>query len=1447
MLCEPFRYSVPEEKKAGSMVANVLKDLKLVTQQPLDREQMSQYNITITATDQGSPRLTSMTVISIQLSDVNDNPPMFERSFYDLHLRENNIPGLLIGSVHAVDVDTEQNAKLTYWLLPGKIRDIPASSYISINSETGNLYAIRSVDYEDIQDFQVMVRAVDKGSPPLSSETMVRVLIRDENDNAPFVLCPLQNSTSPSKELVPRGAETGYLVTKVVATDRDSGQNSWLSYQLLKATDPSLFAVGTQNGEVKTTRPVNIRDTFKHTLIVAVRDNGHPPQSVSATLRILLVDGFSDPYMKIMDNPKSEVPQEEDHTLTMYLIICLVAISSIFLLSVMVFIATKFQKRRKFIGSSHSASNFPVGPSSQDKCVDPNTGTPSQAFSYEVCLADGSLSSEFKFLRPFFPVFTMEHRKTLLNPQIRNDCRDLPNQLEEREDISQLVLQSPLDRETVTEYNITITAIDCGSPRLTSTRLINVQISDVNDNPPLFEKPSFDMQIRENHIPAVPPFPPASADAPENCEDSQNGSLPRTYRYDVCLTGGSLSSEFRFLRPLFPVLSYPVGDVNVPGNHWTSSGPEDLSKEVTINGRTKEELLHEESYSQREAEKMEVSPPSRQVVLFFISLCSSGMLCEPFRYSVPEEKKAGSMVANVLKDLKLVTQQPLDREQMSQYNITITATDQGSPRLTSMTVISIQLSDVNDNPPMFERSFYDLHLRENNIPGLLIGSVHAVDVDTEQNAKLTYWLLPGKIRDVPASSYISINSETGNLYAIRSVDYEDIQDFQVMVRAVDKGSPPLSSETMVRVLIRDENDNAPFVLCPLQNSTSPSKELVPRGAETGYLVTKVVATDRDSGQNSWLSYQLLKATDPSLFAVGTQNGEVKTMRPVNIRDSFKHTLIVAVRDNGHPPQSVSATLRILLVDGFSDPYMKIMDNPKSEVPQEEDHTLTMYLIICLVAISSIFLLSVMVFIATKFQKRRKFIGSSHSASNFPVGPSSQDKCVDPNTGTPSQAFSYEVCLADGSLSSEFKFLRPFFPVFTMEHRKTLLNPQIRNDCRDLPNQLEEREDISQDLGKRVLNERDTNKQRLVILVRDNGLPPQTSTALLNVLLVDGFSDPFLRRVDVSVQEPEEDKTLTKYLVICLAAVSFVFLVCIVVFVVVKILKKDPQSHFTAAVPHFPPASADVAENCADSQNGSLPRTYRYDVCLTGGSLSSEFRFLRPLFPVLSCPVGDVNVPGNHWTSSGPEDLSKQVAVNGRTKELVLQSPLDRETVTEYNITITAIDCGSPRLTSTRLINVQISDVNDNPPLFEKRVDVSVQEPEEDKTLTKYLVICLAAVSFVFLVCIVVFIVVKILKKDPQSHFSAAVPHFPPASADAPENCADSQNGSLSRTYRYDVCLTGGSLSSEFRFLRPLFPVFSVGDVNVPGNHWTSSGPEDLSKQVVVNGTTKEVRKNMQLI
>ncbi|XP_060547136.1 protocadherin beta-16-like [Pantherophis guttatus] len=609
-----------------------------------------------------------------------------------------------------------------------------------------------------------------------------------------------------------------------------------------------------------------------------------------------------------------------------------------------------------------------------------------------------------------------------------------------------LVLKRSLDREKVPHLNITLMAVDGGVPQNTGTVQINIDILDINDNPPQFSQSEYKVKIKEN-------LPTGTVVAKVEATDLDLG-LNAQVTYSFHRTPERINSLF--------LLNERSGEITLRGQidyekersysiniRATDGGGLSGHCKILIEVEDVNDNAPEVSILSLTSSLKEDSALEKVVALFSLKDQDSGdnskMVCS-IEMNLPFVLKATTN-----NFYQLVLQSPLDRERVSEYNITITAIDWGSPRLTSTRLINVQISDVNDNPPLFEKSSYDMQIRENNIPGFLIGSVHALDLDTMLNAKVTYLVLPGK-GDGLVTPYISVNSETGNMYALRSLDYEQIRGFSITVRASDGGSPSLSSEVIVRIHIIDENDNAPFFLYPLQNNTSPCNELLPKSAEAGYLITKVVAVDADSGQNSWLSYELLKATDPALFSIGVQNGEVKT--------------------------------------------------------------------------------------------------------------------------------------------------------------------------------------------RRALNERDTNKQRLVILVRDNGLPPQTSTALLNVLLVDGFSDPFLRRVDVSVQEPEEDKTLTKYLVICLAAVSFVFLVCIVVLIVVKVFKKDPQSQFPTTHPHFPPANSDIPENCADPQTGSLSKTYHYDVRLTGGSLSSEFHFLRPLFPVFS--VGDVNIPGYH-KNSGCEDISEQGA------------------------------------------------------------------------------------------------------------------------------------------------------------------------------------------------------------
>ncbi|KAL6048612.1 hypothetical protein STEG23_002297 [Scotinomys teguina] len=208
----------------------------------MDRESRAEY-ITITVTDMGTSRLTTQHTITVQVSDVNHNAPAFTQTSYTLFVHENNSPALHVGTINATNSDSGSNAHITYSLLPTHNPQLALDSLISINADNGQLFALRPLDYEALKAFEFHVGSTDQGLPALSSQALVHVMVLDANDNALFMLYQLQDVSAPYTELLPKGPEPGYLVTKVVAVDRDSGQNAWLSVQPLKATEPGLFSV----------------------------------------------------------------------------------------------------------------------------------------------------------------------------------------------------------------------------------------------------------------------------------------------------------------------------------------------------------------------------------------------------------------------------------------------------------------------------------------------------------------------------------------------------------------------------------------------------------------------------------------------------------------------------------------------------------------------------------------------------------------------------------------------------------------------------------------------------------------------------------------------------------------------------------------------------------------------------------------------------------------------------------------------------------------------------------------------------------------------------------------------------------------------------------------------------------------------------------------------------
>ncbi|XP_012875782.1 PREDICTED: protocadherin beta-2-like [Dipodomys ordii] len=584
--------------------------------------------------------------------------------------------------------------------------------------------------------------------------------------------------------------------------------------------------------------------------------------------------------------------------------------------------------------------------------------------------------------------------------------------------LPQLVLEKALDREEEPEIRLLLTALDGGNPPRSCTALVRIEVVDINDNAPEFTKLLYELQVPEN---SPVGFQVATVSA-RDLDIGINGEI--TYMFsqaseDIRKTFqiNTKSGELLLAQKLDfeSIQMYTVNIQAIDGGGLTGSCVV-LVQVMDLNDNPPE--LSMSSLTNQIPENL----METVIAVFSVSDPDSGdngrMMC-----SIPEDLPF-LLKPSVENFYTIVTNSALDRETNSEYNITITVTDLGTPRLQTQHTFTLQVSDVNDNAPEFTQSSYTLWVRENNSPALHIGTISATDRDSGSNAQLTYSLLPGPQPGADAAAaLVSINADSGQLFALRALDYEALQAFEVRVRAADRGSPPLSSQALVRVQVLDANDNSPFVLYPLQNASAPCTELLPRAAEPGYLVSKVVAVDRDSGQNAWLSFQLLKATEPGLFSVWPHNGEVRTARLLSERDAPKHRLLLLVKDNGEPPRSASVTLHVLLVDGFSQPYLPLPDAAAPERAQPD--RLTAYLVIALAAVSSLFLLSLLLFVAARLCRRSR--ARSLAGCALPDGPLPGHLLDVSGTGTLAHSYQYEVCLQGGAGTNEFKFLKPIIP------------------------------------------------------------------------------------------------------------------------------------------------------------------------------------------------------------------------------------------------------------------------------------------------------------------------------------------------------------------------------------------------------------------------------------
>ncbi|XP_069510258.1 protocadherin gamma-A6-like isoform X20 [Ambystoma mexicanum] len=577
---------------------------------------------------------------------------------------------------------------------------------------------------------------------------------------------------------------------------------------------------------------------------------------------------------------------------------------------------------------------------------------------------------------------------------------------------AELVLEKSLDREEQEVHSLILTATDGGDPVRSGTVRVQINVLDFNDNAPVFNQSIYKIRVNENSPmgSVIGTIRATDIDQGTNSQvtysfnklkenilqkfklDSQTGEIfvienldfeeSQLYEFEVLGSDGSLSSLCKVV----------IEVINVNDNR-----PEILMSAVV--------------------KHISESSPLGTVIAFL----------EVFDRDEGEHGKVTCSIASQLpfqlrnslgSYYSLVTDGILDRETVSQYNITITATDRGTPPLSKNETIILQITDENDNPPVFGKLLYSAHIKENIPQGTSIFTAKATDLDWGKNARISYSIVDGHIGDVPLSSYISINSESGVIYALQSFDFEKFRDFQIQVKAQDGGSPALASNVTVTFFILDQNDNTPEILYPsAATDGSSGVEMAPRSSEPGYLITKVVAVDGDSGQNAWLFYQLLRATDQGLFTVGLHTGEIRTGRPIMEKDAIKHYLVVSVRDNGQPSLSSSVTVTIVMADSMPE-MLHDVSNPSAPTDMESD--LTLYLVIAVAVVSFLFLFLIILLVAIRLHHWRESQLSESSGVNFHSLPASQFLGVD-GVRAFLQTYSHDACLTTYSGTSNFKF------------------------------------------------------------------------------------------------------------------------------------------------------------------------------------------------------------------------------------------------------------------------------------------------------------------------------------------------------------------------------------------------------------------------------------------
>uniref|UniRef100_A0A8C2Q903 Protocadherin Fat 4 n=1 Tax=Cyprinus carpio TaxID=7962 RepID=A0A8C2Q903_CYPCA len=1262
----------------------------------LDREEMANYSLTIVATDKGEPPLSSSMEVTMMVLDVNDNTPSFSQNIYDIEIEENTLSGTDILQVFASDADEGTNGQIRFSIAGGNL-----SSDFRIDSVTGVISVAKLLDREMRSVYSLLVQAADRGSSPRVDRTTVNIVLLDVNDCAPvfelspysvsvqenlgnlpknilqasarhlcdlnyrkyvynraFTICLVQKSTSWKLtnslwghiwDIFGKCLITsvlffeGSLVFAVTVTDEDSGSNAQLHYSLT-GRNSEKFRIDPIRGAI--TANEKLTGSSEVTFTVHVKDGGTNPKTDSTTVTVRFVTGGDFPQIRIKEKVFTFPENQPTNT-----VVTKVTGSSPRAGSLSYYIASGNLDNAFHIDqlSGEMSIKKPLDYENIEKYVlwiearDQGFPPYSAYEKVEIAVLDVNDNHPTFEQEPFHAEIleNLSPQRVLIvsafdqdsGPNGQLDYAIIEGNKENSFSINratgEIRTTRPLDREKVSQYALRVKATDRGSPPKSTAVKVLISVLDVNDNAPRFSK-IFSATVPENAPVGFTVTRVTTTD-----EDAGANAISRYSISDASLPFiiHPSTGDITISRPLNREdTNHYIANVSAHDSGWT------VSTDVTIfvtDVNDNAPRFSKPSYYLDYPELTEVGSIVTQVSATDPDEGFNGKIFYFIR-SQTEYFRINSSSGEIFVKQQLRYQNSSGHSNINvnRHSFIVTASDRGIKPLMSETTVIINVVDSNDNPPTFESSFYFTPVTKSVKVGTKLLKVTAHDhKDFGMNSEIEYAVSGGN-----SSSKFRLDKQTGSVTVASSLTADTNKVYLLEITASDKGNPPLSAKTTVKIAVTEENHHTP------EFSQNQVTVTVSEGLNVGTAIRTLSARDKDKDKqlNGLVMYNISSGNDEGLFSIHSQTGVLSLAKPLDYETKQKHELRVSATDGGWIAKTSYVTVNVLVTDVNDNP--PVFD-PVEYFPVVQENVPSGTTVV-------------------KMNATDKDSGPNALMAYVIQSSDSDLFIIDPNTG---------IITTQGFLDYEAKQVYHLtVKAFNVPDEErcsfAYVNIQLKGANEYVPRfvskqyyfEVSEAAPKGTVIGEVFASDRDLGEDGIVYYLifgrsRKRGFSINKKTGQIYV------SGPLDR-------EKEEKISL-------------------------KVLAKNSGSI----------RGADIDEvlvniTILDANDPPVFTQELYDVQVNEG--------LSPggLVTFVSAEDSDSVPSWSRFTYAIAASYEKGTfTINPQTGQVSVASELDRETVPVYNLTVLAVDSGSPAATGSAILIVTLEDINDNGPTLETTI------------------------------------------------------------------------------------------------------------------------------------------------